>query len=275
MTIATIDDMRFGAADRSARLSHLLPHERAFRGVGLLMLALMAPTTFALMVDERTIHGVGIWVKPLKFQFALAVYFLTLAFFARWVPRQVRERRWYGVYSLMLVAAAVIEIVWVAGASAIGTSSHFNQSAVYPLMGIAAVLITSASAVYAWQIARNRDLLLPAAFRESVVWGLALVLPLTLLTAGAMSGMGSHHVGGSATDAGGLAVMGWSREVGDLRVAHFFATHAMHFIPAFGLVSVWLLGAQRVWPVRIVALLFVGLVVLTFVQALAGRPFPG
>lgn len=277
MTMAMIEDARFVTIDRRRPLDALTRHEPVFGALGLLMLALMAPTLFACLVDERTFQGVNVWVKPLKFQFSLAAYFLTLAVFARWLPDGLRETRWYRVFGASAVFATIAEIAWIGGAAAMGTASHFNRTpfgeAVYPLMGGAAVLITTVSTVYAWQIARNAALRLPPAFRESVVVGLALTLPLTLVTAGAMSNMGSHWVGGMPLDARGLPLTGWAREVGDLRVAHFFATHAMHFIPAFGLVSVWLFGAEERRPLRVFAILFAGFVLFTFVQALSARPF--
>jgi hypothetical protein len=158
----------------------------------------------------------------------------------------------------------------------LGTTSHFNTSLfgqiIYPLMGAAAVLLTSASTVYAVAIARNRTTGLSPVVREGVVVGLGLVLPLTLLTAGTMSGFGGHLVGGSGSDAGGLPLMGWSRDGGDLRVAHFFATHALHFIPAFALGSAWLFGSERRLPLRLFVLAFSAFVLFTFVQALMGMP---
>jgi hypothetical protein len=143
-------------------------------------------------------------------------------------------------------------------------------------MGIAAVLITSASAVYAFHVARNSATGLTPAVKEALVLGLALVLPLTLVTAGTMSGMGTHFIGGTPSDAGGFPVMGWSRDGGDLRAAHFFATHALHFVPALGLLAAVLLGASRRAPARLIAASYAGFVLFLFVQALMGRPFlPG
>ena len=108
---------------------------------------------------------------------------------------------------------------------------------------------------------------------DAIVIGLALVLPLTLVTAGTMSGLGGHSVGGSGSDAGGLPLMGWVRDGGDLRVAHFFATHAMHFIPAFGLVSTVVFGPANRVPIWLFAAAFVAFVGFLFVQALMGQPF--
>ena len=140
-------------------------------------------------------------------------------------------------------------------------------------MGLGAVLLTSATSVYAFQIARNPSTGLAPALKDAIVIGLALVLPLTLVTAGTMSALGGHFVGGSGSDAGGLPLMGWSRDGGDLRVAHFFATHAMHFIPAFGLVSAAVFGPANRVPIWLFAAAFVAFVGFLFVQALMGQPF--
>jgi hypothetical protein len=251
--------------------------EPRFFGLGLLLAVAMLPTGFAALVDGRTFLDINVWDKVLKFELALVIYLLTLAFFARFLPRGTTDRTWYRVYSSVVAGAIVLEMVWIAGASALGTASHFNATPLGDMLfsaaGLAAVLLTSPSAVYAVLVGRNRQTGLSPALREAVVLGLALVLPLTLITAGTMASMGAHQVGGVATDAGGLAVMGWSRVAGDLRVAHFFATHALHFIPAFGVASVLAFGGERRAPVRLFTLVYILLVGFTFVQALQGRPF--
>jgi hypothetical protein len=251
-------------------------HEPVFYGLALLLLAAMLPTGFAAAIDQREFLGVGVWEKPLKFEFALLVYLLTLVFFARFLPAGTQEKRWYRLYSAAVAAAIVAEMIWIGGAAALGTASHFNDtpagSVLYGLMGVAAVLLTSASTVFAVLIARNPATGLSPALKESIVLGLALVLPLTLITAGTMSSMDGHWIGGQQSDAGGLPLMGWARDGGDLRVAHFFATHSLHFIPAFGVASALLAGDSRT-PVRLFAIAFTGFVGFLFVQALSGRPF--
>lgn len=245
--------------------------------LGAILLLAMVPTALAGVLDGREFQGVDIWDKPLKFEFALAVYLLTLVLFARLLPPGLTGRQWYSVYVTTVIAAIVLEMIWIGGAAAIGTASHFNQTAVgtaiYAFMGLAAILLTSVSAVYAWQIARNHRTGLSPALREAVVIGLALVLPLTLVTAGTLSSNGGHWVGGQPSDAAGMVLMGWARDGGDLRVAHFFATHAMHFVPAFGLVSAAFFGRDNRLPIRIFAVLFTTFVAFTFLQALSGRPF--
>lgn len=255
----------------------LFSSEPALTALGVVLLALIAPTLLAGLLDERTLNGISGWTKPLKFQVSLAIYVLTLAFFARYLPQGTTARRWYSIYIGAVIAAIGLETAWLMGAAANGVAAHFNTSpvgeAIYMSMGGLAVVLTSASAVYAWQIARNRETGLSPVVKEGIVVGLALVLPLTLITAGTMSSSAGHWVGGVPSDAGGLAVFGWARDGGDLRVAHFFATHAMHFLPVVAFVSLWLFGRDERRPLRIAAIAFVGLVAFTFVQALAGRPF--
>ena len=259
-------------------LAGLYRSEPIFTIAGLVLLAAMVPTAMAGIVDDRTLHGIDIWLKPLKFHFALTVYLLTLAFYARWLPAGMTARTGYRFYAGAVVAAIAAETLWISGAAAHGVASHFNEAtplmaALYSVMGVLAILLTSATAVYAVAIARNPAAHLPPAGRLALVLGLALVLPLTLVTALTLAQNGGHWVGGVPDDAGGLPLMGWSRDGGDLRVAHFFATHAMHFLPAFGLVSIRLFGPDRRWPVVAFAALYTVATGLVFLQALSGQPF--
>jgi hypothetical protein len=265
------------AVSPAGLLAKIRSAEPRFFATAILMLLAMAPTSFAAFADSRELLGVDIWLKPLKFEFALLVYLGTLSVFALFIPAEVKAKTWYRLFTRAVSVGAVLEIIWLAGASAIGAASHFNPTPIgqvlYPLAGITATLISSASTVFAVQIARNPSTGLSPAVKEALVLGLALVLPLTLLTAGTMSQMSGHFIGGSPDDAGGFPVMGWSRDGGDLRVAHFFATHALHFVPAFGLVSAALLGRSNVLPVRVFAAAFTAFVLFLFAQALMGMPF--
>jgi hypothetical protein len=108
--------------------------------------------------------------------------------------------------------------------------------------------------------------------RTGLVWGLGLTLLLTLVTAQTLADMGSHWTGGTPSDAGGLWLVGWSRDGGDLRAAHFFATHAMHAVPLLALACARLFGPEAKTPVRLTALAYTGFVAIVFVQALRGHP---
>ena len=252
-------------------------HEPRLFDLGALLLIAMLPTAFAALVDPRTFLGINIWDKPLKFEFALVVFLMTLVLFARFIPAATREKRRYRVYVTAVCLAIIAEMVWIAAASALGTASHFNLTpigrAIYSAMGAFAIFFTTVTAVFAWHIHRNPATGLSPVVKDGIVVGLALVLPLTLVTAGTMASMEGHWIGGARTDAGGLALIGWARDGGDLRVAHFFATHAMHFVPVFALVSAAVFGPDNKTPVRLFSGIFIAFVAYAFVEALMGRPF--
>lgn len=259
-------------------VNKLRQDEPGFAITGLLLALIVPLFLVAASLDDRLHLGLNIWDKPAKFAVALSIYLLTLAFFARYLPKAYRQKTGYKIYSASVVFAVVAEMVWIGGAAAFGTASHFNTefpllAALYPVMGAFATLLTSATAVFAWQIHRNTNSRLPSVIKTALVAGLGLTLPLTLMTAGTMSGMNTHAVGGTGLDTNSIALIGWLRDAGDLRVGHFFATHALHGIPLAGLFSYFLLGPNKTWPVITFSALYAAFVVFTFVQALNGQPF--
>lgn len=241
-------------------------------GLALTCLPLLA----AMALDGRQFQGESVWLKPLKFHLALVIYAGTLAFYARFVPQAVRQGRGWRLMMGAAALAMLAEVIWIGGAAAAGVASHFNRdnaamAAIYPLMGVVATVLTAASAVTGWAIWRHGRGL-DAALRLSLGLGLGLTFGLTLWTAGYMAQSSGHLVGSAVTGAR-LPLMGWSREAGDLRVAHFFASHALHAVPLVG----WLVagrlpdGAARgvVW---LAALAYVALVAAVWAQAVAGDP---
>jgi hypothetical protein len=259
----------------------LFQREPLFAGIALLMIALMAPTLFAMALDGRTLLDVNVWDKPLKFQAALTVYFLTLAWYSKWVPQPMLRRGWYRIYSAVVVLCVVAEMVWLMGAAAYGIPSHFNLSnplmqIAYSLAGLLAITFLTATVVYGVAIWRNDTSGLTPGMRAAFGLGLILTFVLTVIVAGYLANNGGHFVGGNLSDAEGAPLMGWARDGGDLRVAHFFATHAMHFIPFAGLLAAITLPDRRARTVVYIAsAAFVAFVIFTFAQALMGVPFLG
>jgi hypothetical protein len=94
--------------------------------------------------------------------------------------------------------------------------------------------------------------------------GLILTFVLTVPIAATMSSGTSHLVGTPLTGTR-FPIMGWSREVGDLRLPHFLATHAMHSVPLAGLTG----NRAAVW---VTALAWTGLTLWCFARALQGLP---
>jgi hypothetical protein len=127
-------------------------------------------------------------------------------------------------------------------------------------MGVAAVTLTSLSLAMGLVFWRHRadPLML------SIALGLILTFLLTVPIAGTMSSQPGHLVGTPLTGAR-FPLMGWSLEVGDLRLPHFLATHAMHAVPLAGLTG----SRPAVWAT---AASFTALTLWCFARALQGLP---
>jgi hypothetical protein len=190
--------------------------------------------------DSRTILGISPWIKPIKFSVSIAIYVWTLAWYMRYLldrTRAVRTISW-GVATSM-----VTEIACIVMQSARGTTSHFNGATtfnvvVFSLMGAIIILNTL---LVVWVLVLFCKPGLP--ITRVYAWGIRCGLVLFLL-AGAEGGvMIAHHahtVG--ARDGGvGLPLINWSREHGDLRVAHFLGMHALQILPFAG----FLMGRSR------------------------------
>jgi hypothetical protein len=240
-----------------------------FAALAVLIALAALPLMLAAALDTRQFGAEGVWVKPLKFHAALALYLGTLAVFARWLPPGLTDSRWWRAYAALVALCVIAELVWIGGAASLGVASHFNATsafwaATYSLMGLAAVILTWAAAVMG--VALWRAGTLPVLWREALGLGLILTFVLTVITAGTMAGGTGHHVGVPVTGAR-VPLMGWSREVGDLRLAHFLATHALHAVPLAGFTG----SRAAVW---VAAAGWTALTLGAFALALAGRaPF--
>jgi hypothetical protein len=222
------------------------------------------PLMAAYGLDDRLFQGDNVWLKPLKFHLALTVYTGTLTLFAMLLPEGTFTSRRWRIYIGVVATCILAELLWIGSAAALGTASHFNQTGIwaglYALMGAAAVTLTSLSLAMGVVFWRHRA----DPFLLSVAVGLVLTFVLTVPIAGTMSSGTGHLIGTPLTGAR-FPVMGWSMEVGDLRLPHFLATHAMHFVPLAGLTG----SRGAVWGA---AAGFTALVLWCFARALMGLP---
>lgn len=248
---------------------------------GVLCAALLLPTAAAALLDDRTLNGVAIWAKPLKFQASFALHWLTVAWLLSTLAP--REREQTGTLRALGIGgfAAVVEVLYITLQAARGRASHFNFSTpletvlYYALMGGAAIVMMAATAWIGWRAWRHparRDGRWLGAVIGLLGGSIVTLLATAPLASGIVAGPG-HWVGGVHSDAAGLPIFGWSTTGGDLRVPHFFATHLIQAVPLAG----WL--ADRfvprdartvVWTVFAIAIVVVA---LTLAQAVAGRPF--
>lgn len=242
---------------------------------GGLLLAVMVPALVAAWLDPRTLNGVGVWVKPLKFMASVSLYALTTAWLLGDLPRERRGGRIERAVVAVVIATGVFEVGYITLQGALGQASHFNEDStfhivMYSLMGVGALSLNATALPLAWLFARHGDAL-AAPYRLAVVLGLVLTF-----IAGAGAGIAISQHGGSTIGAiaGGatLPLFGWSATGGDLRVPHFLGVHAQQMLPLAGaLISVSLMpwGRAAVW---LLTGLYAALILRMFSLAYAGVP---
>jgi hypothetical protein len=197
---------------------------------GIAMLLGMIMSFAMLNVDGTMVNGVSAWEKPAKFFFSLVVTGGTLAWAISLLERPAR-----GVSTAVVIffAAGWLELAYITIRAARGEMSHFNTGTptaaiLYSIMGVGALSLTAMSGFIGWRVWQQRN---GSLMREAAGLGLMLGALLGTMTAGYLSSMPSHWVGGDQTDATGLGFFHWSTTGGDLRVAHFIGLHAMQFLP--------------------------------------------
>jgi hypothetical protein len=268
-----------------SRLWHASPPLTA---VGLLMIVVAVASLVGILVDSRVITGAPAWLKPFKFAVSTAVYSLTLAWVFTFLTDRPRVRRIVGWTTAVVF---VVEVAIIDAQAWRGTTSHFNSSTpldltLFAVMGGAIMVQTFVSIAVAAALWRQR-------FADRPL-GWALRLGMTLTIAGALTGglmtrptaaqladaragrgmpiAGAHSVGG--VDGGlGLPVTGWSREHGDVRVAHFVGLHA---IQALALLAVGIRRWRRPETIRVRGVLaaagsYAALFLLLLWEALRGQ----
>jgi hypothetical protein len=267
---------------------------RPLLGTAALMGVLALVSIGGLILDDRTLVGAPIWLKPLKFSLSLAIYTLTFGWLISLITRGRRVAWWMGT---VIAAAAVVEQAVLVGQVLRGRTSHFNvatalDATLWSVMGSTIVVLWLATAAVAVLLMRQRtaDRAHALAVRLGLLvalGGLAVGFLMTSPTPEQQAGfadaaptvIGAHSVG--VADGGpGLPLLGWSTTGGDLRAGHFVGMHALQALPLLALL-LSVLGRRGARPLtdervraRLIAVAaagYAGLTVLITWQALRGQ----
>lgn len=228
-----------------------------------------------IFLDDRTLMGINVWIKPLKFFISVGIYIITVGFLITLYPfSKIKKHVIRNIVSWTLL----LEVAIVTMQGARGVQSHYNQSNIVDgiLFGIMGILIAINVLIMVLFVIDTIRLKLDT--QKSIQWAILLGWIITVFgswVGGQMIGQMAHSVG--VQDGGaGLPLLNWSTVTGDLRVAHFIGIHALQILPLFGvlLYKVWnTKHKNQVVVITIFGMLYAAWIAYTFYQASLGIPF--
>lgn len=294
--------MPFGKSDSYRSVMTTTPGLRdVLRGQRPLCLMIAAMTALAvtsatgMVVDDRELLGVSVWLKPLKFAVAFALYGSSLAWLLTFPHR---GSRWTSILAAAFAVAGVVDVGFIAVQAARGTYSHFNTSSdavnrigqLVFMSGVPGLFV--ANLLIAVILLRQKIADRPTSRAIHSGLGLAVVgmaLGYTMGFQGAQIVRDAHgrivdlaarHTVGATDDHRGMPITDWSTTGGDLRIPHFVGLHAIQvlivvavLLPVLGRRIPWLRDEDaRSALVGVIASAYAGLLTLVAWQAYRGQP---
>lgn len=217
-------------------------------------------------VTDVQVNNINAYIKPLKFYISIGIFCWTMGWLLHYLqlPKKVRA------YNIMAVIIFTFESFVITWQAANGRLSHFNitnplYSMLFSLMGVAIVLLTVWTAYMGYLFFRRKNLEIPKPYLWGIRMGI-LCFVIFAMEGGVMAGLLAHTVGG-ADGSRGLPLVNWSREHGDLRIAHFLGMHTLQIFPLFGYYF-----AKTSKAVIIFSVVYMILVFTVLAEALMGLP---
>jgi hypothetical protein len=248
-------------------LSELKNRNELLYWFGLICLAGTVVCLLMTFISGKQVLGINAWIKPLKFFLSSVIFSWTMG----WLMIYLQQPGKVTVYSWVVVLVLAFELVYIVWKASKGELSHFNISSsfnglMFSLMGIAISIMTAWTGYITILFFIKSFPSLP----QSYVWGIRLGLVLFVIFAfagGIMAARLSHNVGGEMSASKGLPVLNWSKQFGDLRVAHFFGMHALQILPLIGFYI-----SKTKSSIIIIAVVYFALVTASLLQAFNGKP---
>lgn len=221
----------------------------------------------AMFLDDAQLLGVSRWLKPMKFYLSVGIMIWTLAWLMHYLENKRKVRR----FSRMIFVAMLFENGLILMQAFRNTTSHFNNktafdSIVFSIMGILILVFTVVCIRICITFFTQKQFIIPTAY----LWGIRLGLLLFIifsLEGFIMVSMLKHTVG-AADGTPGLPLLNWSRQYGDLRIAHFLGIHSLQILP---LVGFYFIKTKQ--QMIVTTMVYFAAVMFVFIQALKGIPF--
>ncbi|MFB5650260.1 hypothetical protein ACE5IS_06420 [Leptospira wolffii] len=221
------------------------------------------------VIDIREVVGVNTWIKPIKFAISIGTFLWSMAWYLDQLKEFPKFKERIEKYFLISLS---VELILITIQSARGVQSHFNQSslldgAIYSIMGMFIFPMIPVAIWMDHKFARMKSDLDPrikVGIRFSL-WIFAIASVVGVF----MSARLAHSVG--VPDGGpGLPLVNWSRNGGDIRIAHFLGIHSLQVLPLISYIAI-----RKNWKTATVGILSLGFglsVLAVFLHAMMGRP---
>lgn len=242
--------------------------------MALILIFLSLLSLLGIVLDDRLVGGINLWIKPLKFDISIAIFLVTMAWILQYTNAIFARE-----ISLKISICMFVEITLITLQAARGVASHFNNShsidsLIFGTMGIF-ISYNTYLILKTFIELLKRPPNIPLVYLRSIQYGLISLISGSLI-GGYMSSQKGHNVG--APDGGpGLSVLNWSTIVGDIRVAHFLGLHNIQILILAGAVlSFSKFRSTEKKGLFIITCIFVFLTSMNLgilIQALMGQPF--
>jgi len=232
---------------------------------GLLCLVFAAICFVLSYFQNVEVYGVNAWLKPLKFALSTAIFVWSMAWFTGYIVNFNKDL--FAWTTIILLGFEIVYIAWMASQ---GKTSHFNVSTdlnriLFSMMALAATLVTLYTAYVGLLFFTDRVVPLEKHYLWAIRFGIWIFVIFAF--EGFLMGSRMSHSVGLVNDNSNLFILGWSKIVGDLRVAHFVGMHALQVLPLLS----WYVFKSSKWTI-LFAFLYLALATFTLVQALSGKP---
>jgi hypothetical protein len=246
-------------------LLHLKQRNETLFYYGFICLILSLAFLLLTKVTTTQVYNVNAWYKPFKFAFSTFLFAWAMAWYCYYLPNfNIKLFNW----SVIILLG--FEIFYIAFQANKGQLSHYNistpvYSALYSMMALAASAVTIYTAYVGLLFFTNSFPELPNYYLWAIRFGIILFVIFSF--EGFAMGSRLNHSVGALNDNSSWFIIGWSKTVGDLRVAHFIGMHTLQVLPVL---SFYVFKNTKL--TLALSLLYGLLALLTLIQALQGKP---
>jgi hypothetical protein len=231
------------------------------------LLCLLFSIVFILLTKFTTtqVYGVNAWYKPFKFAFSTVLFAWAMGWYCHYLPNFNLK-----LFNWTVILLLGFEIFYIALQASKGQLSHYNLSTpiysfLYSMMALAATAVTLYTSYVGILFFKTDFPELPSYYVWAIRFGIIFFVVFAL--EGFAMGSRLNHSVGAINDNSNWLIVGWSKTVGDLRVAHFIGMHALQVLP---ILSYYLLKSNK-WTIGL-SILYGLLALATLVQAMQGKP---